>query len=336
VTVDLASLDPVTGRLCFTSSLACGTVQVGQTVEGFVNLSFTGATPNTQFVVSLRSSSPQALPVPPSVTINPATAQAGPAFTATAGVVGCITTATVTAFVQTSSGLVFGAGPGASINNLGIPLPNGACLPPGALPPPLPPPGQPGITSINPGSGSVGTPVTITGISLAGATRVTLDCSSLPAPFTVVSSTTVTATVPAGAATGTCGVTVTTPNGTASIGGIGVGGALPGSFTVTAGALPLPVAPPPPPPPPVAPPPPPPTPVTSSIVITRAELNQGQLRIEGSGATPLATLTVNGQALGAADGAGNFRLQTTGFSAPGCTATVSDGTGSVTTPLAGC
>jgi hypothetical protein len=47
-------------------------------------------------------------------------------------------------------------------------------------------------------------------------------------------------------------------------------------------------------------------------------------------------MTVNVQALGTADGAGNFRLQTTGFLAPTCTATVSDGTGSTTTPLAGC
>jgi hypothetical protein len=76
--------------------------------------------------------------------------------------------------------------------------------------------------------------------------------------------------------------------------------------------------------------------VVSSIAIIRAELKGGQLRIEGSGAVPNATLTVNGQASGAADGAGNFRIQATGFSAPGCTATISDGTGSATTPLAGC
>jgi hypothetical protein len=82
--------------------------------------------------------------------------------------------------------------------------------------------------------------------------------------------------------------------------------------------------------------PPPPPPVTSSITITRAELNAGQLRIEGTGAKPNAAMTVNGQALGTADGAGNFRLQTTGFLASTCTATVSDGTASASTPLAGC
>jgi hypothetical protein len=72
------------------------------------------------------------------------------------------------------------------------------------------------------------------------------------------------------------------------------------------------------------------------ITITRAELNAGQLRIEGSGAVPNTALTVNGQALGTADGAGNFRIQTTGFLAPTCQAAVSDGTSSTTTPLGGC
>jgi len=76
--------------------------------------------------------------------------------------------------------------------------------------------------------------------------------------------------------------------------------------------------------------------VASKITITRAELNAGQLRVEGTGAKPNAAMTVNGQALGSADGAGAFRLQTTGFLAPTCTATVSDGTGSASTPLAGC
>ena len=72
------------------------------------------------------------------------------------------------------------------------------------------------------------------------------------------------------------------------------------------------------------------------ITINRAELNAGQLRIEGTGAKPNAAMTVNGQVLGAADGAGNFRLETTRFLAPTCTATVSDGTSSASTPLAGC
>jgi len=74
----------------------------------------------------------------------------------------------------------------------------------------------------------------------------------------------------------------------------------------------------------------------SSITISRAELKAGQLRVEGSGAVPNAALTVNGQALGRADAAGNFRIQAAAFSAPTCRATVSDGSGSRTAPLAGC
>jgi len=83
-------------------------------------------------------------------------------------------------------------------------------------------------------------------------------------------------------------------------------------------------------------PPPPPPPVASPITITLAELDGGRLRIDGRGATPNAAMTVNGRALGAADGTGNFRLRATGFSAPSCTATVSDGTHSKTTRLDGC
>ena len=78
--------------------------------------------------------------------------------------------------------------------------------------------------------------------------------------------------------------------------------------------------------------PPPP----STIRVTRAELNGGQLRLEGSGAKPNATLTANGQAVGKADAQGSFKIQVSGFSAPTCRAVVSDGSGSTTVTLAGC
>jgi hypothetical protein len=111
-------------------------------------------------------------------------------------------------------------------------------------------------------------------------------------------------------------------------------------LVVNGPAAPPPAPPPPPPvaPPPGAPPPvaSPPPPVASSITITRAELNAGQLRLEGQGASPNATITANGQVLGTADGAGVFAFRPNGFSAPTCQATVSDGSSSTTTPLAGC
>src|SRR4051794_8304079 len=98
---------------------------------------------------------------------------------------------------------------------------------------PPPPPPAPTIASFAPASGPESTVVTITGTNLGGATAVRFAGS--PAGFTVVSGTQITATVPAGAATGA--ISVTTPGGTATSAA---------SFTVTAAPAP----PPPPPPPP--------------------------------------------------------------------------------------
>jgi RHS repeat-associated protein len=73
----------------------------------------------------------------------------------------------------------------------------------------------PTLTSFTPTSGQVGTSVTLTGTNLNGATGVTFN--GTPAAFTVVSSTQVGTTVPAGAATGP--IAVTTPGGTATSAG---------------------------------------------------------------------------------------------------------------------
>ena len=71
----------------------------------------------------------------------------------------------------------------------------------------------PQIKSFTPASGIVGTSVTITGVSLTQATKVTI--GGKPASFTVNSDTQVTATVPAGAKTG-AKITITTAGGIAS------------------------------------------------------------------------------------------------------------------------
>jgi uncharacterized repeat protein (TIGR03803 family) len=73
----------------------------------------------------------------------------------------------------------------------------------------------PQITSFTPTSGTVGTLVTITGISLTQTTAVTIGGKA--AAFTVKSDTQVTATVPAGAKTGAA-ISITTAGGTASFG----------------------------------------------------------------------------------------------------------------------
>lgn len=76
---------------------------------------------------------------------------------------------------------------------------------------PVTPP-TPTITAIAPTSGVVGATITVTGTGLTGATAATV--GGVATTPTVVNATTVTFTVPAGAATGP--VTITTPGGTAT------------------------------------------------------------------------------------------------------------------------
>jgi RTX calcium-binding nonapeptide repeat (4 copies)/IPT/TIG domain len=92
-----------------------------------------------------------------------------------------------------------------------------------------PPPPAPAISSIAPTSGPVGTRVTIGGTNLGDATAVAF--GGVPAGFTLVSNTALSATVPAGAVSGP--ISVTTPGGTATS---------TGSFTVGTAAPPPPPA----------------------------------------------------------------------------------------------
>jgi uncharacterized repeat protein (TIGR03803 family) len=71
----------------------------------------------------------------------------------------------------------------------------------------------PQLLSFSPGSGSAGTPVTITGVSLTQTSKVTFG-GVAATTFTVNSDTQVTATVPTGAKTGK--IVITTPGGTAT------------------------------------------------------------------------------------------------------------------------
>ncbi len=68
----------------------------------------------------------------------------------------------------------------------------------------------PTITSINPGTGPVGTVVTVTGTNFTGATAVSIH--DVPATFTVINSTTIQMTIPAGATNSK--IRVDTPKGT--------------------------------------------------------------------------------------------------------------------------
>jgi hypothetical protein len=72
------------------------------------------------------------------------------------------------------------------------------------------PVGAPTITSLNPASGVVGTPVTLTGTAFSGASAVGFNGTATL--FSVISDTSISTVVPAGATTGN--ITVTTPAGT--------------------------------------------------------------------------------------------------------------------------
>ena len=75
----------------------------------------------------------------------------------------------------------------------------------------------------------------------------------------------------------------------------------------------------------------------AAVAITRAELNSGQLRVEGGGALPNHLITVNpGNVTGTSDGNGAFKIQTSPYSSTTCQVTVSDGATSASTTLSGC
>src|SRR6266480_4953748 len=87
----------------------------------------------------------------------------------------------------------------------------------------------PTITSFTPGSGPVGTSVTISGTNFTGASAVLFNGTS--ASFTVNSATSIAATVPSGATTGP--ISVTTSGGTASsASGFTVGDTTPPTVTI--------------------------------------------------------------------------------------------------------
>jgi hypothetical protein len=74
----------------------------------------------------------------------------------------------------------------------------------------------------------------------------------------------------------------------------------------------------------------------AALSVTRAELSGGQLRVEGQGAMPSATIAVDGVAMGTAGADGRFRVERSGFSSPTCRIQVTDGTTTVETSLSGC
>lgn len=74
----------------------------------------------------------------------------------------------------------------------------------------------------------------------------------------------------------------------------------------------------------------------ADVTVVRADLSGTRLRVEGNGARPNATMTVDGVAMGMADGAGAFRIERDPFSSSTCQITVSDGSTSTRATLSGC
>ena len=77
---------------------------------------------------------------------------------------------------------------------------------------------------------------------------------------------------------------------------------------------------------------------SAAITISRAELNSGQLRVEGSGAVRSHAVTVDpGGVPGTSDSNGAFRVEKSGYSSSTCQVTVTDGTStSAAAKLSGC
>jgi uncharacterized repeat protein (TIGR03803 family) len=107
--------------------------------------------------------------------------------------------------VQATNGTIYGTTVGGGANDICKDLQGGSCGTVFSLDVGLGP-----FVKTEPGFGKVGTPVTILGTDLTGATSVSFD--GVAAAFTIVSPAEITTTVPSGAASGT--VSVVTTGGT--------------------------------------------------------------------------------------------------------------------------
>ena len=74
----------------------------------------------------------------------------------------------------------------------------------------------------------------------------------------------------------------------------------------------------------------------AAVTVSRAEVNGGQLRIEGQAAAS-RSITVDGVAMGTSSSSGSFRIERSGYSPPAdCTVDVNDGSVPVNVRLSGC
>ena len=148
--------------------------------------------------------SPTSGPVGTSVTLTGTnfTGATAVAFNGTSAATYSVVSATeITATVPT----------GATSGTIAVTTPEGTGVSSASFTVGITPASPPTVTGFSPTSGPVGTSVTLTGTSFTGATAVAFNGTSA-ATYSVVSATQITASVPAGATSGT--VAVTTPAGT--------------------------------------------------------------------------------------------------------------------------
>lgn len=75
----------------------------------------------------------------------------------------------------------------------------------------------------------------------------------------------------------------------------------------------------------------------AAVMVSRAELKSGQLRVEGSGALANHTVTVSpGNVTGTSDGNGAFKIEASSYSSSTCRITVGDGATTASATLSGC
>ncbi|TMD81985.1 MAG: hypothetical protein E6I78_14350 [Chloroflexi bacterium] len=183
---------------------------------GLYNYFGLGTAPNNGATATpLPITSPAPAPAPTISSFTPASGWAGTSVTVVGsgftGTTAVSFNGTATAFTVTSGSQLTATVPsGATTGPISVTTPGGTSSSPASFSVTSQP--APSITGVSPPSAAVGSSVTISGSAFTGAAAVAFN--NIAAAFTVVSDSTITATVPSGALTGT--ISVATPAGSGS------------------------------------------------------------------------------------------------------------------------
>ncbi|MHB1459799.1 MAG: IPT/TIG domain-containing protein [Armatimonadota bacterium] len=179
---------------------------------GYISVTAPGGTANSPSKFTV-------IPAPTITSFAPTIGKVGDSVTITgtnftgATVVKMNGTTVVTFSVVSATSITATVPTGATTGKIAVTTPGGTATSTGdytVIPAPV-------VSSFSPTTGKVGDSVTITGTNFTGATAVKINATAV-VTFSVVSATSITATVPAGATTGK--ISVTTPGGTATSSGV--------------------------------------------------------------------------------------------------------------------